>query len=177
MQLTSTHHHRRPAGRALGRRVADILADPPVDHEAPAVLARPDVVPFEAVPFAMLVANSDAQVLAANKRWTDLSGVDPSASLADGWLASFTEDQATRVREKMQRVAATGAPAAFDCTLGTCWASPYNWAGETLVGIAFTPAIRGRTGSWRRWLLAEVAALCDELEHVLNTMEKKLAPV
>lgn len=172
--MTLTYHHRRPAGRALGRRFADILADPIAGDEARTVLGRPDVVPFEAVPFAMLVTNSEAHALAANERWTDLSGITAMSSLGEGWLAGMGRSEATDVSAAVRNVGATGEPARFGCSIGTMWANAYRWAGETLVGIAVIPPT---LASWKRKLVAELAPLCDDLERVLNTVERQLAVV
>jgi hypothetical protein len=170
-QLTLTHHHRRPAGRALGRRFADILSDPIAGDQAPVLLGRPDVVPFEAVPFAMVVTNSEAHALASNKRWTDLSGITASSSLGEGWLHGLGSDEASEVTAAVRKVGTTGTPARFRCSVGTMWANAYRWAGETLVGVAILPPT---LAGWTRKLVAELLPLCDDLERVLNTVEREL---
>ncbi|MGC8514134.1 MAG: hypothetical protein ACP5P1_14040 [Acidimicrobiales bacterium] len=78
--------------RGLGRRVAEIVEghtgrEPGGANQS--LVSVPSVVPFEVVPVAMLLADSQAQVVAANARWSEWSGLAVEDSLGSGWSSAL----------------------------------------------------------------------------------------
>lgn len=199
-------HQRRQPGRGLGRRVAEIVADQSFPERHGSALADPRVVPFDAVPVAMLVADASAAVLAVNARWVAMSGRSAASSLGPGWLEGFDPLARGRMRAEIRRVAEAGEATIVECRMGappsvtTRWLlASYQWAGETLVGIvaeslAAEPIAAEPAGSeaagdarrggeklqrgdekLRRRLVAELPAVCTQLEELLARIEGEIS--
>jgi len=191
-----THIHHRSAPRGLGRHVSDIVAEQAAARTG-GVLTGPRVVPFDAVPLAMLVADRSGAVLAVNDRWVALSGRPGMESLGAGWLAPLDACSAARMCAAVDRAA--GGPATVTVELALAgrpsrWVlASYEWAGETLVGIAVeTLDERGVAGApatvptdvdrvppagARRFaqVLRELASICDDLDGLLRRLEAAAA--
>jgi diguanylate cyclase (GGDEF)-like protein len=101
------------------------------------------IAALEVVPFAMLIADGAAQVLAVNGRWMELSGLGRSNSLGPGWLSVLEPDTRSRLREEVLRVAREGVSATVDHQIGVpphsrwvrWWISRHELEGTPLVAI------------------------------------------
>lgn len=181
-----------PRRTGLGRRVADIVGggDPLLDPEAqggPAVLGGPVVVPLEMVPFPMLVADCAGQVLATNRRWADLSGLAPPASLGYGWTGVLGPADRYLIETEVERVAADGeatrielgweaTSSTFGFTRSTWWIAPHAGAGERLVGIAVALDAPGAAlRADRDPLAAEIPELLRSLDALMGTLDRLVA--
>jgi PAS domain S-box-containing protein len=130
----------------LGRRVADIVTDTELtegEGRPEAIIAGPAVVPFEAVPVAMLIADPAGEALGVNMKWVELSGISTMASLGSGWLEAVSPDWRSKLRADVRRVATVGTGLAVDYPRWSptgrwtrWWLQAYERAGERLVGIA-----------------------------------------
>ncbi len=106
------------------------------------LVSVPSVVPFEVVPVAMLLADSRAQVVAANARWSEWSGLAVEDSLGSGWSVALGDDERRAVTSELAelvREMANGA-AGVDAraVLGPgrrWWLAPFESSGQTLIGI------------------------------------------
>jgi hypothetical protein len=181
--------------------VSDIVAEQPAARTG-GVIAGPRVVPFDAVPLAMLVADSSGGVLAVNDRWVELSGRPGVESLGEGWLESLDACSSARLRAAVGRAArmraavgrAAGGPAVVtvESLLAgrpSRWVlASYEWAGETLVGIAVETLGESRLAPVESRLapvesrlapaagdldavLRELSSLCDDLDGLLGRLE------
>jgi PAS domain S-box-containing protein len=145
VQLTPTPTT-RPTGRGLGRRVADIVTSTELaegEGDPGPIIAGPAVVPFEAVPVAMLIADPAGETMAVNVKWVQLSGLSTMTSLGNGWLGVVSPENRSKLRADVRRVANTGSSATVDYQLHSApgrwwrwWLEAYGPAGERLVGIA-----------------------------------------
>lgn len=101
------------------------------------------IAALEVVPFAMLIADGNGQVLAVNGKWMELSGLGRADSLGPGWLSVLEGDAGHRLREDVLRVARGGAHATVDYQIGTTarkrwarwWISRHELDGFPLVAI------------------------------------------
>jgi hypothetical protein len=171
--------------------VSDIVAEQPAARTG-GVIAGPRVVPFDAVPLAMLVADSSGGVLAVNDRWVELSGRPGVESLGAGWLESLDACSAARVRAAVGRAAGGQAVVTVESLLAgrpSRWVlASYEWAGETLVGIAVETLGESRLAPVESRLapvesrlapaagdldavLRELSSLCDDLDGLLGRLE------
>ncbi len=99
---------------------------------------------LELVPFAMLVADGAGRVIGANRRWSEISGLDEIASLGRGWLDALSGDSRALLERDLDRVAARGGTACSDHQLSgggssrwtRWWLSRHLQAGEPLVAMA-----------------------------------------
>ena len=99
---------------------------------------------LELVPFAMLVADGSGRVIGANRRWSEISGLDEIASLGRGWLDALSGDSRALLERDLDRVAARGGTACSDHQLSgggssrwtRWWLSRHLQAGEPLVAMA-----------------------------------------
>ncbi|MBV9661772.1 MAG: PAS domain-containing protein [Acidimicrobiales bacterium] len=188
MQLTPTPST-RPTGRGLGRRVADIvMSNRPdeVEGDPGPIIAGPLVLPFEAVPVPMLIADPAGDVMAANVRWVQLSGLSTTASLGGGWLSVLTQDSGSKLRADVRRVAdhRTGATVDYSCRAAPgqrwrWWLQPYERAGERLVCIAVADINDHQKRKARpcpqadlRSTLAGLPDLFDELDEILGSIDR-----
>ena len=101
------------------------------------------IAALEVVPFAMLIADGDGEVLAVNGKWMELSGLGRANSLGPGWLNVLEPDTRHRLREEVQRIAQEGGGATVDHQIGTYphkrwarwWISRHDLDGLALVAI------------------------------------------
>ena len=101
------------------------------------------IAALEVVPFAMLIADGSAQVLAVNGKWMDLSGLGRANSLGPGWLSVLEPDARSRLRDDVLRVAREGGTVTVDYQLGAgprrrwarWWISRHELDGLPLVAI------------------------------------------
>ena len=71
-------------------------------------------VALDLVPFAMLIADGSARVIGANRRWTEMTGLDQQRSLESGWLHGLTADSRLRLQAEVHRVLAEGGTSSSD---------------------------------------------------------------
>ena len=117
--------------------VAEIEQEPRGKAHTTAVAA------LEVVPFAMLIADGAAQVLAVNGKWMDLSALGRANSLGSGWLSVLDPEARARLREDVVRVAREGGGATVDYQIGAAphkrwtrwWISRHELDGIPLVAI------------------------------------------
>lgn len=101
------------------------------------------IAALEVVPFAMLIADGAAQVLAVNAKWMELSGLGRANSLGPGWLSVLEPDARSRLRDDVVRVAREGGGATVDYQIGApphkswtrWWISRHELDGLPLVAI------------------------------------------
>jgi diguanylate cyclase (GGDEF)-like protein len=77
------------------------------------------IAALEVVPFAMLIADGSAQVLAVNAKWMELTGLGRANSLGPGWLSVLEPDARARLRDDVLRVAREGGGATVDHQIGS----------------------------------------------------------
>jgi PAS domain-containing protein len=163
----------------LGRRFAEIVgpAGPNGAAELTRLLSGPAVVPLDAVPVAMLVADRSGRVRAANARWTALSGLDATSSLGSGWLAAIREEQRASLQAAVDQVAAGGPPRRLCRRWGPAGGgaaiislSSVEQAGDRLIGIAVEPA-PGRPAP----LGEEVIGLLRSVDALMETLDRVVA--
>ncbi len=131
--------------RGLGRRVAEIVEghtgrEPGGANQS--LVSVPSVVPFEVVPVAMLLADSRAQVVAANARWSEWSGLAVEDSLGSGWSSALGEDERRAVTAELtqlvREVTDGAAGQSARAVLGPgrrWWLAPFESSGQILIGI------------------------------------------
>ena len=101
------------------------------------------IAALEVVPFAMLIADGAAHVLAVNGRWMELSGLGRANSLGPGWLSVLDPDPRGRLRDDVLRVAREGGTVTVDYQIGAgsrkrwtrWWMSRHELEGLPLVAI------------------------------------------
>ncbi len=101
------------------------------------------VAALEVVPFAMLIADRDAQVLAVNGKWMELAGMSRANSLGPGWLSVLEPDARNRLRDDVLKVAREGEGTTVDYQIGAdarkrwtrWWISRHELDGLPLVAI------------------------------------------
>jgi PAS domain-containing protein len=161
------------------------------------LVAGPAVVPFDAVPFAMLIVDPAAEVVALNTKWLQLSGLTRAASFGSGWLSILPPASRSEVRIGVRAVATTGASATAEYRVGAAgrrtrwWLTSYERVSEGLVSIAVAdsaPADPAVTEPPRADPAVSDAAaasgsepegdrLCDELLAALPTFFHRLEAV
>lgn len=102
------------------------------------------IAALEVVPFAMLIADGSAQVLAVNGKWMELTGLGRANSLGPGWLSVLDPEARARLREDVLRVAREGGTVTVDYEIGggplkrwtRWWISRHELDGIPLVAIA-----------------------------------------
>lgn len=141
MQTESGRH----VSRGLGRRVAEIVEghirqDPGGANRS--LVSVPSVVPFEVVPVAMLLADSRAQVVAANARWCEWSGLGVEDSLGSGWTVALGDDERRVVTAELAQLALDTAGGAAGLSARAVmgpgrrwWLAPFESSGQMLIGI------------------------------------------
>lgn len=101
------------------------------------------IAALEVVPFAMLIADADAQALAVNGKWMELAGMTRANSLGPGWLSVLDPENRNRLREDVMRVARDGKGFTVDYQMGAAperrwtrwWISRHELEGLPLVAI------------------------------------------
>ena len=101
------------------------------------------IAALEVVPFAMLIADGNGQVLAVNGKWLELSGLGRANSLGPGWLSVLEPDARNRLRDDVLRVAHEGGHDTVDHQIGAAprkrwarwWISRHELDGLPLVAI------------------------------------------
>jgi diguanylate cyclase (GGDEF)-like protein/PAS domain S-box-containing protein len=101
------------------------------------------IAALEVVPFAMLIADADARVLAVNGKWLELAGLTRANSLGPGWLSVLEPEARNRLRDEVRRVALEGEAATVDHQMGAAaakrwtrwWMSRHELDGLPLVAI------------------------------------------
>ena len=135
----------RHVSRGLGRRVADIVEghtgqDPGGANRS--LVSVPSVVPFEVVPVAMLLADSRAQVVAANARWSEWSKLGVEDSLGSGWTVALGDEErrvvTTELVQIVREMAEGAAGPSARAVMGPgrrWWLAPFESSGQMLIGI------------------------------------------
>jgi PAS domain S-box-containing protein len=131
----------------LGRGWAEIRGM--FDEAAPgsgtaSLLAGPEVVPLEAVPVALLIADWSGRVRAVNARWAELSGLTPEESMGAGWLQALARPDRPAIEAALSRLecgpAVDGGESRWAEREGRAvWhVAAESRAGERVIGIAVT---------------------------------------
>ena len=176
--------------------MADIVGDSGLildGTDGPHLAPGPQVIPVDAVPLAMLVADRGGRVQAVNERWVQVSGLSRAHSLGSGWLDALPEAERASLQAVVDQVAAGGPGRRLDYSWGpgedagraTWFLASIAGAGETLVGIAIdvhppTPAAEAapdrRTGSTGRVeddpVRAELVGLLRSVDALLTTLDR-----
>lgn len=72
---------------------------------------------LESVPLAALLLSPEGEVLAVNREWTRLSGLDERASKRSGWTRVVVPDAVARLRERLTQAADTETVQTHECQL------------------------------------------------------------
>ena len=183
-------HITRRAG--LGRRVNEIISlTEHTEAHSPrqSLLDGPSVVPFDAVPFAMLVSDPSGEVLAVNESWETFSGLSERESLGTGWLDVLPPEGRSRLRNQLHHVASTGGEGSSEhrwgsghCQMTRWWLRYYEKSGQKLVGVAVAESAGLRSSEdaarhrsvqrHRRALVTELVGLFENLEALTVTLHQ-----
>jgi PAS domain-containing protein len=106
------------------------------------LVSVPSVVPFEAVPVAMLLADSRAQVVAANARWAEWSGLGVEDSLGSRWTTALGDEErrllTAELAQLVVELAGGEVRLAARAVMGPgrrWWLAPFESSGQMLIGI------------------------------------------
>jgi hypothetical protein len=106
------------------------------------LVSVPSVVPFEVVPVAMLLADSRAQVVAANARWSEWSKLGVEDSLGSGWTVALGDEERllviTELVQIVREMAEGAAGPSARAVMGPgrrWWLAPFESSGQMLIGI------------------------------------------
>jgi diguanylate cyclase (GGDEF)-like protein/PAS domain S-box-containing protein len=81
---------------------------------------------IDLIPVGVLMADADGRVTAANRAWSDLSGLTASESMGEGWAAVFDPVVVDRLRVGVRRITGGAPPAHGDFELAA--GAPARWS-------------------------------------------------
>ncbi len=151
----------------------------PAERDRGPLVAGPEVVPLEAVPFPMLMADGDGRVRSVNSRWVRASGLSREQAAGTGWLAALAPDQRPLVSQAVERIRHGGDHYrgrhrwAERPTLATWYMTSHRQAGDLLIGIAVTETDPG-SGPPPDPYRAELRALLSSAESLAATLDRLL---
>lgn len=156
--------------------MADVIAgEEPLVRPNSVFVDGPVVVPLEALPFPLVIAERGGRALAVNTRWSRRSGLDPAASLDLGWLDAFEPRSASRLRTDIERVAAGDGEACGRYAWRREAVEPLTWhlapfvqPPDVLVSLAL---VESRRDAALRAVLMALLGVVAGVERLIGSLE------